>query len=302
MSVSYDALIVGGGPAGLSAALILARCLRTAMICDAGQQRNIRSHAIHGLPGHDGHRPSDYLRAVRNEVVRYGTIRFSQTSVTAILRDGEGFTFQAADGSGGTARKILLATGLVDKLPNWPRIDEFYGRSVHHCLYCDGYECAGQPILAYGQGDKGAGLALMMRHWTRDVSLCNDGIPPTHKMLARLNNVGVPVIESRIIALEGQDGAVSAVSFANGDKISCRGIFFSTVCSQGSEFAAQLGCRRDASGSIVINPITEETSETGVYVAGDVTKDVLLIAVAIGEGVKAAVAINRALLTEEGFL
>jgi thioredoxin reductase len=169
--MSYEALIVGAGPAGLSAALMLARCRRRVLLCGAGETRNHASHGIHGLLGQEGQLPADFIAAgVRN----LDSIAVTW-EVTSIKTRHGGFTFTCADGSGGSAGKILLATGLRDELPAVPGVEAFYGCSVHHCLYCDGVEYADKPIAAFGDGDKGAGLALMMKQWSADVILCAGG-------------------------------------------------------------------------------------------------------------------------------
>jgi thioredoxin reductase len=146
--MKFDVLIVGGGPAGLSAALILGRCHRKALLCDEGRQRNLSSDAIHGLLGREERSPSDFLDEALKELSRYESVSVRGTRVMGITPAGEGFEFVCADGTSGTASKVLLATGLVDELPELQGIEPLYGVSVHHCLYCDGFEYAGKPVGA----------------------------------------------------------------------------------------------------------------------------------------------------------
>jgi len=204
-------------------------------------------------------------------------------------------------GAKGFARKVLLATGLVDELPDLKGIEALYGQSVHHCPYCDGFEHSGEALAAYGAGDKGAGLALMMTQWSPDVILCTDGKgevkPP---MAQRLAARGIHVFPNRIIRLEGADGRLKRIHFQKGNAVERSALFFTTSCHQKSNLSKLLGCQRDEKGGVITDPLTEETSVPGVYVAGDVSRDVLLVAVAAGEGAKAGVAINRALLREDG--
>jgi thioredoxin reductase len=215
----------------------------------------------------------------------------------------DGFAFECADGTSGGARKVLLATGLVDELPDVDGIEALYGRSVHHCLYCDGFEHRDQPLAAYGDGDKGAGLALMMRQWSHDVVLCTDGgSEPRNDLSARLAQHGIKILPDRLAALEGSSGRLERIRFQNGNTIARSALFFATGCRQKSSLSQKLGCTRDEKGGIITDPLTEETTVKGVYVAGDVSRDVLLVAVAAGEGAKAGVAINRALLKEDGLL
>ena len=151
-------------------------------------------------------------------------------------------------------------------------------------------------------GDKGAGLALIMKQWSSDVLLCTDGPSQISlSMQARLQQQGIPVRSEKIAKLEGtDDGALQNIHLQGGKTLTRAAIFFTTGCRQSSDLSALLGCARDEKGGIVTDPVTEESSVRGVYVAGDASRDVLLVAVAIAEGAKAGVAINRALLHEEG--
>lgn len=154
-----DVLVVGGGPAGLSAALILGRCHRRVLLCDERKPRNRASHAVHALLGSEGIAPAAFLERGRRDLERYATVSIKATRVISIEQANEGFEFECDDGTTGTAAKVLLATGLTDEIPDLPGIRELYGISVHHCLYCDGFEYAGKKVVAFGRGDKGAELA-----------------------------------------------------------------------------------------------------------------------------------------------
>jgi thioredoxin reductase len=298
--LDVDVLVAGGGPAGLSAALVLGRCRRSVLLCDNARQRNRLSHAIHGLLGHDGRSPSAFLEAAQSELGRYPSIRRCSTNVTAVSRSGIEFAFEYENGRRGTAKKILLATGLVDERPEIARIDEFYGVSVHHCLYCDGFEYKDRPVAAYGKGDKGADLAIMMKHWISDVVLCTDGDEVSARAADRLAAHNIPVRTDPIASLEGESRHLKRITFVRGPFLDRVAIFFATGCHQASDLSQRLGCKRDEKGGVITDPATEETSVPGVYVAGDVSRDVLLVAIAIAEGAKAAVAINKAFLRSEG--
>ena len=301
--MSYEALIVGAGPAGLSAALVLGRCRRRVLLCGAGEARNHASHGIHGLLGREGQLPADFIADGVRDLERYPTLDRRDVEVVSIETSDGGFTFTCADGSGGSAGKILLATGLRDELPAVPGVEAFYGCSVHHCLYCDGFEYADSPVAAFGNGDKGAGLALMMKQWSADVVLCaGGGIAPSTDMQKRLAANGVPIFKAPIAALEGDGSVLRRIRFDDGSHVERSALFFSTGCHQRSDLWRALGCARDEKGGIITDVQTEETTVPGVYVAGDVSRDVLLIAVAVAEGAKAAVAINRALLREGGLV
>jgi len=297
--MNYDVIVVGGGPAGLSAALILGRCRRNVLVFDEGCQRNRASHAIHGLLGREGMAPTEFLKEARRDLLRYDSVAVRNTRVTSISAVEGGFEFICADGSAGLGSKVLLATGIVDEIPDIAGIDDLYGVSVHHCLYCDGFEYSGRPLAAYGPGDKGAELAVMMKHWSPDVVACSGGTEISEAAARLLRKQEIPVRSERIVSLGGAEGQLG-ITFESGAPLERAALFFSTGCRQASDLSRRLGCRRDKKGGVVTDPETEETSVPGVYVAGDVSRDVLLVAVAISEGVKAAVAINKSFLRADG--
>lgn len=303
MSETADVAIVGAGAAGLSAALVLGRCRRSVVLFDAGPHRNQASHAVHCLLGHEGTPPAALLAKGRVELARYPTVEKIQRPVAAITpSDGRFLVECEGGGAAYYARKVLLATGLIDVIPEIDGVDRFYGVSVHHCPYCDGFEHRDQAIAVYGAGDKAAGLALMMKQWSADVMLFTDGsAAPSGDMLERLKQQRIEVRTERVIRLEGgEDGALRKVHLACGETVERAAMFFTTGCRQHSDLSAKLGCARDEKGGVITDPVTEESSVRGVYVAGDASREVLLVAVAIAEGAKAGVAINRALLKEDG--
>jgi thioredoxin reductase len=190
-----------------------------------------------------------------------------------------------------------------DELPEIAGIDRFYGRSVHHCPYCDGWEWRDQPIAVYGRGEKGAGLALMLTLWSHDVVLCTDGAGelPTEER-ARLGRNAIALREEPIARLEGSpDGQLECVVFADGAMLPRRALFFNTGQYQRSPLLAQLGCDFSAKGGAETGDF-EETNVPGIYAVGDASRDVQLVVIAAAEGARAACAINKALLKEAGLL
>lgn len=294
-----DVIIVGGGPAGLSAALILGRCLRRVVVCDGGQPRNAASEALHGYLTRDGIAPPEFLKIGREQLRQYTTVELLNVAVTEAERAGDGFQVMLADGTRLSSRKLLLATGVVDNIPEIEGIQSFYGRSVWHCPYCDGWEVRGQPLAVYGRGENGKGLALELTAWTRDIVLCTDGPSELEASdIERLSRNGISLREERIGMLEGRDGQLENVVFANGEKLARRGMFFSTGSRQGCDLPAHLGCEFTEKGAVNTGEY-ESTQIPGLYVAGDASRAVQLVIVAAAEGAQAAFAINTALLKEE---
>ena len=268
-----------------------------------GQPRNQASRAVHCLLGHEGTPPSDLLDKGRYELERYTTVELHADRVTKITPSRNQFSVVCADGFTLRARKVLLTTGLTDEVPRLEGIERLYGRSVHHCPYCDGFEHRDQPLAVYGVGDKGASLALMMKQWSSDVVLCTDGPSQVSSNHARTSSTARDcgmLLRGLQSWREHNDGVLQRIHLQGGKTLKRAAIFFTTGCHQSSDLSAALGCARDEKGGIVTDPVTEESSVRGVYVAGDASRDVLLVAVAIAEGAKAGVAINRALLQEDG--
>jgi thioredoxin reductase len=294
----FDVIIVGAGPAGLSAALMLGRSRRRVLVCDTGKPRNAAAHAVHGFLSRDGIAPREFLRIAREQLRPYDTVELRDIAVTlAECRDGR-FHVTLADGSQLVSRKLLIASGVVDHLPDIPGFQQFYGGSVFHCPYCDGWEVRDQPLAVYGRGLRGLGLSLELTGWSRDLVLCTDGpseIAPDD--LARLDRNGIGVREDRLVRLEGRDHLERLV-FASGEPLPRRALFFTTGQTQQSELALRLGCEMNDKGTVRTGKY-EATHLRGLFVAGDASRAVQWVVVAASEGAEAAFAINTDLLKED---
>jgi len=297
--VSYDCIVVGGGPAGLSGALMLGRCRRSVLVCDAGQPRNARSAGLHGYLTRDGMQPDEFLRLARQDLARYPTVEFHRGEIVEARRTSGGFSVVCADGLRLSARKLLLATGVVDEIPEIEGLEELYGKSVHHCPYCDAWEWRDQPLAVYGRAEPATALALALTVWSDDVVLCTDGPGGlSEEEEQQLDQAGVEVREDRVVRLEGRDGLLERVAFAEGDPLPRRALFFSSGQHQRSQLAAKLGADFNAKGTVDTGSC-EVTNVPGLYVAGDASKEAQFVIVAAAEGTAAGMAINMALLKDD---
>jgi thioredoxin reductase len=297
--VTYDCIIVGAGPAGLSAALMLGRCRRQVLVCDIGEPRNVRSRGIHNYLSRAGTPPADFLELSRREVGRYSTVEFRRVEVLDATRAPDGFRLICADGQQLGARKLLLATGVVDELPEIQGLESLYGTSVHHCPYCDGWEWRDRPLAVYGTGTEGSALALGLTVWSRDVVLCTDGpsgLAPDER--EKLEEFHIEVREDRLERLEGHDGYLERIVFRDGDAIDREALFVCAPQHQRSGLARKLGCRFTNKGAVDTGSC-EATEVPGLYVAGDSSKEAQFVIVAAAEGAEAGMAINKALLKDE---
>ncbi|HXW03649.1 MAG TPA: NAD(P)/FAD-dependent oxidoreductase [Vicinamibacterales bacterium] len=296
----YDVVIVGAGPAGLSAALMLGRCRRSVLVCDTGRPRNAASRALHGFLTRDGIPPADLLALARAELTRYGSVELRSVEVTDATCEEDGrFRVTLATGDHVRSRKLLLATGVVDRLPPISGFADLYGRSVFHCPYCDGWEVRDAPLAVYGRGARGLGLSLELLAWSRDVVLCTDGASEIEKDgRARLTRHGIPIREAAVARLEGEDGVLRHIVFEDGERLARRALFFTTGQYQRSDLSDRLGCEFNDKGTVRTGKY-ETTHVPGLFVAGDASRAVQWVVVAAAEGAEAAFAINSDLLRED---
>ena len=294
----YDAIIVGGGPAGLSAALVLGRCCRRVVVCDSGVYRNACSTESHSFFTRDGAPPAELLRIGREEIAAYG-VELLSTSVSTACQSGAGFQVSLENGAVLESRKLLLATGVKDKVPEIPGIQDLYGKSVHHCPYCDAWEWRDRPVAIYGRKSHGHALALNLRHWTKDLVLLTDGQgSPSRKRATELERFGIRVITHPIERVEGENGRLQRILFKNGEQIERSAMFFTTGQDQCCDLATRFGCLFNNRGTVKVN-LKGETNVPGLFVAGDASRDVQFVVVAASEGAKAGVAIHEQLRAEE---
>jgi thioredoxin reductase len=278
---------------------MLGRCRRRVLVCDTGEPRNRWSHGVHGFLTRDGTPPATFLAIAREELGSYTTVELRDTRVVDAAPADAGFLIRCEDGGTIRSRKLLLATGVVDEIPPVPGIEGLYGRSVHHCPYCDGWEWRDQPLASYGRGEAGARLALGLSVWSRDVLLCTDGpVAISKPMRERLDAMGIRIRKERIVRLEGRHGMLDRIVFQSGEPEARRALFFSNGQHQASDLPARLGCRFTKEGAVATGKC-EATNVPGLYVCGDASKEAQFVVVAAAEGAEAGMAINKALLEED---
>jgi thioredoxin reductase len=297
----YDCIVIGAGPAGLSASLFLARYLRRTLTFHHNSPRNEYAHGVHGFLGHHGIRPAELLARGRDEVTSHGGL-IIEACVTGVERVGEDhFDVSIEDetqtGRSFDARRILLATGLRDLTPNCPGFREFYGVSVHHCPDCDGYESKDKRIAVLGSGKSLAGFATNLLTWTNKLTvITEDAIDAEAR--AKLTALNIPIRKGRVIALEGdfETKELQRILFAEGEVLECDALFFNLGIEPASDLHKALGCKLDKESGLIWIDQTQQTSVPGVYAAGDITPKSQLAVVAAAEGAMAAIHIHQSLI------
>jgi thioredoxin reductase len=293
-----DVLIIGGGPAGLNAAVVLGRCRRKVLLFDTGQQRNRSSHGMHNYLTRDDILPTEFIKLAHQEIKKYGIQHIPKTIVSArknsdgifVARDNEGIIYHS--------KKLLIATGLTDKLPEVEGFREMYGISVFHCPYCDGWEVRDKKIGVYARNKEGWELALNLKTWSDDVTLYTDGkknVKAAQKEQLDANDI--PIVVSPFAKLVGKEGKLKKIIFKNGEEALCDAIFFVNGFDQQCDLPETFGCEMSSKGVVIANKV-QQTNIPGLYVAGDAARDMHFVVVAAAEGAKAGVTINKELQKE----
>ncbi len=294
----WDVVIVGAGPAGLSAALVLGRCLRKVVVVDDERPRNYAAVASHGFFTRDGIPPQELRRLGRAQLRPYGVRLLRERAVKARKLANGTFQIRLQGGARLLGRRMLVATGLRDRLPEIPGFKALYGRGVHHCPYCDGWEVRGRQLASLGSGAAAAEEALALKTWSDSVVLLTHGPPRlSPALLARLGRNGIRVHPERVLRLEARDGRLARVVLEGGP-LEVDALFFQPRPEQRCVIASDLGCLFNRHGTIKTGR-REETNVEGLFAAGDASRDLQQISVAVAEGAKAAIALNRSLRLED---
>jgi thioredoxin reductase len=289
MDFEWDCIVAGGGPAGLSAALMLGRARRRVLVLDSGEPRNYAAHEMHGVLGHDGLPPADLRARGAEELSRYG-IEVLPARIGEVRASAEG-----VEVDGMAARTLILATGMTDDTPPVTGFDEIYGVSAHTCPYCDGWEHRDSRIAVLAAGDTAVHFGGTLRVWSPDVVVVTNGADTDETALAA---VDVPVVREPIERFVSDDGRLTAIEFAGRPPLKRDALFFNIGMHARAELAVALGCELDQNGYVVADPMLRQTSVQRVYAAGNCTNPMLNVPMSIGDGARAAIGVSKRLIDE----
>lgn len=296
---TWDVIVIGGGPAGLAAALWLARYRRSVRLFDAQDPRNKETWAVHGYFGVDDPPPLE-LRRIGREHAALAGAELEAAVVRTVGGEKDGFRVTLADDRVFRSRRLLFATGLKDIVPEVAGFDDFYGCSIFHCPDCDGPSIRGKKVGILGWGTSIAKYALYFLTWTDELTVLTHSHPKdmSAEALATLEEYGIPVNQKAITALEGAGGRLQQVDFHDGTSEPFDALFFHVACGPGSTLPQDIGCASDDEGILEVDK-EFETNVPGVYAAGDITPGTRLVIRAAYEGTRAAIGIHKSLIPEE---
>jgi thioredoxin reductase len=300
MPDTYDVAIVGGGPAGLSASVFLARFLHSVVLVDSGDPRNWETRGINCYLGRPGITPAELRGGGRDEARKYG-VELVDDCVDRLEQLGEEeFTLTLHSGARYAARRVLLAIGLKDVWPDIEGLERVYGETAHVCPDCDGFECRDRKTVVIGTGRKAVGMALNLTTWTREIIICTNGYPPAMddpSYCGMLDALNIPVLTQRVLSVKGSRGKVHCLELEGGMSLDAERIYFAIGQYPADDLGGQLGCERDEGGHIVVDE-HYHTSVKNVFAAGDIVPGAQLAIAAASDGAIAALAIHKSLVPE----
>jgi thioredoxin reductase len=303
MKKLFDCAIIGGGPAGLNAALILGRARRNVMLFDNDNARNAITQESHGFITRDGIKPKKFREIAHKEIARYPSVISANREVTSVSKKKSKIELVTSKKERYESKTIIISTGLKDVLPSIDNIHDYYGKSLFHCPYCDGWELRYKPlVIIIGEQAQGFHFIQTIYNWSKDLIVCTNGDLFENSGQKRfLNNKGIRIIEYKIKKFVGKNGQMEKVVFENGESASRRGGFVMPQMIQASDFGKQLGCKYNSLGGIAVDSFGR-TNIKGIYAAGDASVvNPAQIIIAAAEGVRAAAGVNSD-LTQKEFL
>lgn len=296
--MDYDAIVIGGSFAGLSAATQLARARRKVLVLDAGTPRNRFASASHGFLTQDGVAPAEILASARKQLAAYPTATIRDSMVVGTQQRDDGFAIQLDEGGEVSGKRLILATGVVDRLPAISGLQERWGRTVFHCPYCHGYELQQGPIAVLAIGALSMHHALMLPDWGPTTFFTNETFEPDASERESLKSRGVTLNPAPVAAVEDGDGAGIVVHLQDGRRQDFAGLFVASRMEMAAPFAADLGCDFEESpmGAVIRTDATKATSVKNVFACGDAARMGGNVAAAVADGAMAGVAAHRSLM------
>lgn len=293
---SYEAIIVGGSYAGLSAAMALGRSLRNVLVIDSGLPCNRQTPHSHNFLTRDGEKPAAIASVALAQVKNYETVEFIYGLAAEGKRIESGFEILLDGGQRFTAGKLIFATGVKDHMPAIPGFAECWGISLIHCPYCHGYEVRNQRTAILANGPMALHYAQLIRHWTNDLTLLTNGTANlTDDERAKLSRFGIAIVESEIAAFEHQEGSLQNVLFADGTRTAWRAIYARPDITQHCPIPEQLGCELNEQGLIKVD-MFQKTSQPDVFACGDTCIPMRSVAAAVASGNMAGAILNNELV------
>lgn len=295
-----DCAVIGGGPAGLNAALVLGRSRRKTILFDENKPRNAVTSESHGFITRDGINPQEFKRIAQEELRSYPDVRIKKQRVHRIYKENTLFQLETENGEVYSSKKIILATGFKEVLPDIPRVEEFYGKSLFSCPFCDGWELRDQSLAVIADDQKAFHMAKVVSNWTNDLIVFTNG----SKVLSLdeqelLKSKGIGINEKKIAAFIGEEGLLEKVQFEDETAVLREGGFIAAEWKQAASFDSSLEYTLNEQGGIATDSL-QHTNTEGVFACGDtqIAGPSQLI-IAAGEGSMAAIAVNAALIEEK---
>lgn len=301
MNDLFDCAIIGGGPAGLNAALVLGRARRNTILFDNNNPRNAVTQESHGFITRDGIKPKEFREIAHRDIAKYPSVMYEKTEIISITKKGRLFELVTSDKELYQSKTIVISTGLKDVLPDIENISDYYGKSLFNCPYCDGWEMRDKPLVVIiEEQTQGFHFIQTVYNWSKDLIVCTNGksiLNPEQKRL--IQNKDIKIMENKIKNFEGKNGQMEKIHFENGDSMIRKGGFVLPQPIQASDFAKKLGCEYNSLGGISVD-FYGRTNVEGVYAAGDasVFAPAQLI-ISAADGLKAAAGVNRDLIQKE---
>ncbi|MEK3708439.1 NAD(P)/FAD-dependent oxidoreductase [Paenibacillus sp. FSL R7-0198] len=299
MNQLLDVLIIGGGPAGLNAALVLGRARKNVVVIDDETPRNWVTRETHGFVTRDGASPREFRKAAKEQIAAYPSVQFASDTATAITGSDGDFVVKTTQGASYHTKKILFAVGKKDLPLDINGLTEVYGKSAFVCPYCDGWELRDQSLVIIVSGDKALHMAKVISGWTERYTICTNGSDSlTDEQREELKQHHVTVFDAPIQSINSEEGMVQQVVLNDGTAIPCTGVFFQPKLFTGSELPRAIGCEITESGTVIVDA-SGKTSVSGVYSAGDAASEMYQAITAASLGALSAVSINNELNFEK---